>query len=189
VRGLPVVFDTKKRPWVQPNKANAGAVAEVVLLCPSGALHYERKDGGAAESIPRQNIIMPVVNGPLYVSGNVRIQTNRGELTYKDTRLALCRCGASENKPFCDRSHLQIEFQDAGMIELDQAKTETVTEHGLLTITPLLNGPLQLQGNYEIHTADGQIRTRGKEEQLCRCGRSGNKPFCDSTHEKIGFTT
>ena len=51
VRGLPAVFDTKKRPWVQPDKANADTVAEVILRCPSGALHYERKDGGAAESI------------------------------------------------------------------------------------------------------------------------------------------
>ncbi len=188
VRGLPAVFDTQKRPWVQPDNANANTVAEMVLRCPSGALHFERKDGGAAESIPRQNVIVPSVNGPLYVSGNVRIQTKGGELVYKDTRLALCRCGASENKPFCDRSHLRIDFQDTGKIEVNQAKMGPATEQGLLTITPLPNGPLRMRGNFEICSADGQTRFQGTNALLCRCGASGNKPFCDSTHEKIGFT-
>ena len=188
VRGLPAVFDTQKRPWVQPDNANADAVAEVVLRCPSGALHYERKDRGTAESIPERNTITPEVNGPLYVSGNTLIQTEAGELVYRDTRLALCRCGASENKPFCDRSHLRIEFQDAGKIEVKQAKTETVAQGGLLTIAPLPNGSLRLRGSFEIRSADGQMRFLGTKALLCRCGASGNKPFCDSTHKKIGFT-
>ena len=49
VRGLPGVFDTGKQPWIQPANAAADAVAEVVMRCPTGALHFERKDGGAAE--------------------------------------------------------------------------------------------------------------------------------------------
>ena len=53
VRGLPAVFDTQKRPWIDPTQAGADAIVEVVLRCPSGALHFERKDGGAAEgSLP-----------------------------------------------------------------------------------------------------------------------------------------
>jgi CDGSH-type Zn-finger protein/uncharacterized Fe-S cluster protein YjdI len=188
VRGLPAVFDTQKRPWVQPDNANADAVAEVVLRCPSGALHFERKDGGAAESIPGQNLIVPSVNGPLYVSGNVRIQTEGGELIYSDTRLALCRCGASDNKPFCDKSHRQIDFQDAGKIEVSQAEMDTPAEQGLLTITLLPNGSLRMRGNFEIYSADGQTRFQGTNALLCRCGASRDKPFCDSTHEKIGFT-
>jgi CDGSH-type Zn-finger protein/uncharacterized Fe-S cluster protein YjdI len=188
VRGLPAVFDTQKRPWVQPDNANADAVAEVVRRCPSGALHYERKDGGSAEAIPVRYTVTPVVNGPLYVNGNIRIQTEDNELVYKDTRLSLCRCGASNNKPFCDRSHLKIEFQDAGKIGVKQAKMETFAEQGLLTMIPLPNGSLRLRGNFEIRNADGQTRFRGTEALLCRCGRSGDKPFCDSTHKKIGFT-
>ena len=40
VRGLPEVFDVEKRPWIQPERASAEQVAEVVGRCPSGALHY-----------------------------------------------------------------------------------------------------------------------------------------------------
>ena len=187
VRGLPAVFNTQKRPWVQPVNANADTVAEVVLRCPSGALHYERNDGGAAESIPGQNSISPEVDGPLYVKGNIRIQTAVGELDYRDTRLALCRCGASENKPYCDRSHLRIEFRDEGKIEAKEVKTESEGEPGLLTITTVPNGPLRLRGSFEIISADGQAQFRGTKAILCRCGKSGSKPFCDSTHKKIGF--
>ena len=188
VRGLPAVFNTRKRPWVQPVNANADMVAEVVLRCPSGALHYERKDGGAAESIPVHNTITPEVDGPLYVKGNIRIQTVDGELVYRDTRLALCRCGASENKPYCDRSHLRIEFKDEGKIEAKEVKTDSADEPGLLTITTVPNGSLRLRGSFEIISADGQTQFRGTKAILCRCGKSGNKPFCDSTHKKIGFT-
>ncbi|MGW7094501.1 (4Fe-4S)-binding protein [Streptomyces sp. NPDC054874] len=45
VRGLPEVFDTGRRPWIRPDGADAGRVAEVVRSCPSGALKYERVDG------------------------------------------------------------------------------------------------------------------------------------------------
>ena len=67
---LPAVFDTSKRPWVQTDRAPADQVAATVLACPSGALHYERKDGEAAEPIPAHNTIRLVKNGPLYVRGD-----------------------------------------------------------------------------------------------------------------------
>src|SRR5829696_4662875 len=63
VRGLPQVFDARKRPWIQPENAPAEQVAEVVRRCPSGALHYRR-----------------------------------------EVRASLCRCGQTENEPFCDKA-------------------------------------------------------------------------------------
>lgn len=51
VRGLPEVFDTGRRPWIQPDGADADRVAAVVRRCPSGALRYERTDG-AEEARP-----------------------------------------------------------------------------------------------------------------------------------------
>jgi CDGSH-type Zn-finger protein len=157
------------------------------MRCPSGALHFERKDGGAAEPIPVQNIIIPTVNGPLYVRGNIRITTNvTNGVELQDTRLALCRCGASGNKPFCDNSHLQVEFQDMGQVTDNQVKVEA--EHRPLTIIPKPNGPLRLIGDFEIRSASGQTIFRGTGMTLCRCGGSSNKPFCDNTHKRIGFT-
>lgn len=46
IRGLPEAFDTARRPWIQPDGAAAGRLAEVVRGCPSGALQYELADGG-----------------------------------------------------------------------------------------------------------------------------------------------
>jgi uncharacterized Fe-S cluster protein YjdI len=48
VNGLPEVFDTARRPWIQPDGAEAERVVEVVARCPSGALRIERFDGDAA---------------------------------------------------------------------------------------------------------------------------------------------
>ncbi|MFC3996719.1 (4Fe-4S)-binding protein [Nocardiopsis sediminis] len=46
VRGLPEVFDTARRPWIQPDRAPADRLAEVVRRCPSGALQYRLADEG-----------------------------------------------------------------------------------------------------------------------------------------------
>lgn len=54
VRGLPEVFDLDKRPWIQPDGAEAERLAEVVRRCPSGALQYELVDGGGAEAPDRR---------------------------------------------------------------------------------------------------------------------------------------
>jgi len=110
VRGLPDVFNTRKRPWIAVDNADADRVAEVVLRCPSGALHFERQDSGADEPIPTETSIMPVKDGPLYIRGDLTITTSDGEV-FKETRMSLCRCGASKNKPFCDNSHRVIGFK------------------------------------------------------------------------------
>lgn len=49
-------------------------------------------------------------NGPLKIKGNLKIQLASGEIVTKDGITGFCRCGASENKPFCDGAHRKIEF-------------------------------------------------------------------------------
>lgn len=111
VRRLPQVFDTEKRPWIQPNNATADEIAATVERCPSGALQYTRHDGGAAEPIPEETTIQVRPNGPLFVRGNVKITDVNGTLLSESIRTALCRCGQSENKPFCDNTHRKIGFK------------------------------------------------------------------------------
>jgi uncharacterized Fe-S cluster protein YjdI len=43
VRGLPLVFDAKRRPWIDPDAATADEVVAQVKRCPSGALQIERR--------------------------------------------------------------------------------------------------------------------------------------------------
>jgi uncharacterized Fe-S cluster protein YjdI/CDGSH-type Zn-finger protein len=112
VRGLPEVFDHTRRPWVDPAGALPNAVAAVIERCPSGALHYARLDGGVAEEPADPTEIMAVRNGPLFIRGLVQLRGVDGGVLIEDTRMALCRCGASANKPFCDNSHRRIAFRD-----------------------------------------------------------------------------
>jgi uncharacterized Fe-S cluster protein YjdI/CDGSH-type Zn-finger protein len=111
VRGLPQVFDTSKKPWIEPSNANADFIAEVIHRCPSGALRYERWDGGSSEPIPNEVTGTFSENGPLYLRGNLRLGDAEGKSIFEGSRVALCRCGTSHNKPFCDRSHQSIHFQ------------------------------------------------------------------------------
>lgn len=49
------------------------------------------------------------------------------------------------------------------------------------------DGPLMVYGNINIITNNGKSLKRSNVTAFCRCGASGNKPFCDGTHKKIGF--
>jgi len=101
VRGLPAVFDVNSRPWVQPANAPAELVAEVVRRCPSGALHYELDDG-PAEAPVHPTRVESVPDGPLSVRGDLSVETQAGDL--REVRVGLCRCGRTENQPFCDQA-------------------------------------------------------------------------------------
>ena len=100
----------------------------------------------------------------------------------------MCRCGASRNKPFCDGSHTEAEFQDQGTVGKDSVKTvESADEERVLRIPPTADGPLAVKGKAEIVSADGQTCYSGNRMYLCRCGASQNKPFCDGSHATVGF--
>jgi uncharacterized Fe-S cluster protein YjdI/CDGSH-type Zn-finger protein len=101
IRGLPEVFDARKRPWIQPENASAEEVAEVVRRCPSGALHYRLKEGSPEE--PEQPTRVEfVANGPINLRGDLSIDLPAGRM--REVRASLCRCGWTENEPFCDKA-------------------------------------------------------------------------------------
>jgi uncharacterized Fe-S cluster protein YjdI len=111
VRGLPAVFDPEARPWIRPDQAEASAIAEVVRRCPTGALAYEPlADLSPEEPDPRVSVTMEK-NGPIYVRGSVRLEDGKGGAFDGGPRLALCRCGGSGNKPFCDGTHKTMGFE------------------------------------------------------------------------------
>jgi uncharacterized Fe-S cluster protein YjdI len=102
VRGLPEVFDVAARPWISPDNADAATLADVVERCPSGALRYTRRDD-VAETPPDPTVITTVDDGPILLHGNLAL-TGPGERPHRETRMALCACGRSARRPFCDNA-------------------------------------------------------------------------------------
>jgi CDGSH-type Zn-finger protein/uncharacterized Fe-S cluster protein YjdI len=187
VRGLPEVFDPDARPWITPDNADADDLAEVITRCPTGALHFERTDDGWEESVPVENVVSVVADGPNYALGDIEVTSEDGDTLLSDTRVAFCRCGASGNKPLCDDSHLDVGFEASGTVSRESTTDEP--PEGPLRVTPTRNGPLHVEGGFEIDGQDDGSTYRADEAWLCRCGESSDKPFCDGTHAGIGFTT
>jgi CDGSH-type Zn-finger protein/uncharacterized Fe-S cluster protein YjdI len=189
VRGLPKVFDTARKPWVDADAASATAIMGVIERCPSGALKYQFGNGAKSERPAKANSITVAGDGPLHVRGEIEIvRGSDGGTVAKDTRVALCRCGQSANKPFCDRSHARTGFSDLGLVTGPAESKPTEAPAGPeLRITLRPNGPLRLDGEVQIFDGGGRLAWQGREAALCRCGASKNKPFCDGSHRELGF--
>jgi CDGSH-type Zn-finger protein/uncharacterized Fe-S cluster protein YjdI len=169
-------------PWIAPDDATSteGLIA-TAQNCPSGAIRYRRKDGGEEEGAPPVNLIQVRENGPLALRGALSID---GEaIGYRAT---LCRCGQSQNKPFCDGSHKKAGFTATGE-PADGDVTPLAARDDPVVIRPQRNGPLAVSGNLEVVTGTGRTIRKATELRLCRCGASGAKPYCDGSHARVGF--
>ncbi len=167
--------------WLHPERATPEEIAALALACPSGAIRFQRTDGGPDEAPPLVNVMRIRENGPNALSANMRIVGHGSAL-----RATLCRCGASQNKPFCDGRHTAAGFVATG--EPAPGKMSTLeARDGELTIEPMVDGPLQVTGNLEICTGTGHTIAKVSKTALCRCGQSSTKPFCDGTHKRTGF--
>jgi len=113
-RGLPDVFQRDAKPWVNTDGADDKRIKEQVDMCPSRALSAYWKNQEAESSFEHTNITHIEVskNGPLIVKGKIKISDSDGNTEIKERNTALCRCGASNNKPFCDGTHNKIDFKE-----------------------------------------------------------------------------
>jgi uncharacterized Fe-S cluster protein YjdI len=107
----PDVFDAMRRPWIDVSAATPETIADAVMTCPTGALTFERLDSGEQELVPDEVTVEPRTNGPLFLRGRLTIRDARGNVVREGTRMALCRCGGSANKPFCDGTHRSNGFR------------------------------------------------------------------------------
>ncbi|MCF6326475.1 MAG: CDGSH iron-sulfur domain-containing protein [Devosiaceae bacterium] len=169
-----------KGDWIFPDNASAEDVAILAQICPSGAIQYERKDG-VNESKPQVNTARVMENGPVVLKGDLTID---GEPA--GTRVTLCRCGKSKNKPYCDGSHTAADFVASGELLVIEAEP-LANRDGPIAVNSLEDGPLIVEGNVEILSGSGTKSTVTEKFALCRCGASANKPYCDGSHMKIGF--
>ncbi len=122
-------------------------------------------------------------DGPYVVTGRFALAARgapRG-----DASVVLCRCGQSQNKPYCDGSHTRIGFRDPGLVPV-AGERSGATPSALLAISPQPDGPLACLGPLALIGVDGGTCERDRA-LLCRCGASATKPFCDRSHARIGF--
>jgi CDGSH-type Zn-finger protein/uncharacterized Fe-S cluster protein YjdI len=179
------LFVGGRQPWCDPDLTSIEDVREVVERCPSGALTYQVQDGQASEHAATENTVTVSCNGPYFVKGNLNIDNIPADMPGVAFRAALCRCGQSRNKPFCDNSHDSAGFRDYGAIgNTGSPIGETAGE---LHIKQLKDGPLLVDGNLTLLTGSGRKAWQGNNVALCRCGASSNKPFCDGSHKEAGF--
>jgi uncharacterized Fe-S cluster protein YjdI len=118
-KGLIEVFNPRERPWIKMNGAATERIIEQVRQCPSGALSYFLNKE-AITDVPAENVIAESVNmlkvevtanGPYLIKTECLIVHADGRQETKTGTVALCRCGASANKPYCDGQHKKIGFE------------------------------------------------------------------------------
>lgn len=115
VNNLPSVFKLGSKPWIDSDGSKMQDIINTVRKCPSGALSYSIDGIEYRDPKEQRDPILTVLkNGPYYITGGIDLigeNIEFGEGASKE-HYTLCRCGASENKPFCDGTHITINFKD-----------------------------------------------------------------------------
>ena len=119
--------DVEGKVWnlvLQDDAAAAGLVEQQAADCPGGRLRARQRSAAQQAEVqtlePRFDASIGLVqdtakgvSGPLWVRGGVPVISADGSSYEVRNRVALCRCGVSSNKPFCDGSHVASGFNDA----------------------------------------------------------------------------
>ena len=163
------LFVAGRKPWCQPDSSSDDEI----------------EDGSHVETADSENTVHVAYNGPLFLRGDLDIDDAPDSAPGLKFRAALCRCGLSGNKPYCDNSHEKHDFQDYGAV--GETGDENAPRGGALKVQALKDGPLVCKGNVTIFNSSGRESFHGSQAVLCRCGASNNKPFCDGQHKKVGF--
>jgi uncharacterized Fe-S cluster protein YjdI len=116
--GLQEVFNPKERPWIKIEGSTTEKIIEQVKKCPSGALSYFMNDLSPNEPAVDKLVsettpvtrVQVTPNGPYILNTECLIVHSDGREETRAGKLALCRCGASANKPFCDGTHKKVGF-------------------------------------------------------------------------------
>jgi truncated hemoglobin YjbI/uncharacterized Fe-S cluster protein YjdI len=118
---LAEVFHLGKEPFVTPSGGRMDEIIRAVRDCPSGALSYALDDVEAREQVDyagrRDPAVVVSKDGPYRVTGGIPLVDGDGADVTRNTgasleHYALCRCGHSQNKPFCSGMHWYVHFTD-----------------------------------------------------------------------------
>lgn len=113
VKALPEVYKPNEKPWITAKNASIEELKSQIKKCPSGALSYfiKGEDSQTSESATLETKVEILENGPLLIYGTLKVTDKDGHSEVKNKTTAFCRCGASENKPYCDGNHVKAEFK------------------------------------------------------------------------------
>jgi len=135
-RELIEVFDPGRRPWVDLNGASTERIIEVVNMCPTEALSWKWNDEGKNKEVSadqtnhvlfrrpellketeppwQENPVSVKImkDGPIVIKGDFTFNYSGNRKEMKNGIISLCRCGASNQMPFCDGMHRKIGFED-----------------------------------------------------------------------------
>ena len=108
--------------WNLTEDANTKSEEELAIKmacdCPAGRLvMIDKRTNKPIEEKYEPSIVIlqdqgRKCSGPIWVRGGIQLEDTTGHIFEKRNRVTLCRCGKSENKPFCDANHININFQD-----------------------------------------------------------------------------
>jgi CDGSH-type Zn-finger protein len=115
VNNLPSVFKFNARPWINPDEAEILQIINTIKKCPSGALSYSIDGVEYRDQNERKPMVTVSKDGPYLITGGIDLIGNDIQFAegFSKEHYTLCRCGASNNKPFCDGMHRTINFNDA----------------------------------------------------------------------------
>lgn len=106
------VFNPKSRPWIDLSAAGNDQIKDQISKCPSGALAYIDKEEKTNTVTNEVTQVEVVPGGPYIIKGEIKLKGTTVSSKPKTNIVALCRCGSSKNKPFCDGSHTSITFDN-----------------------------------------------------------------------------
>jgi len=111
-KNLSSVFNLKQKPWINVNGATKEEVIKLINTCPSGALSYDLSNTEEKDINPAISVSIRIrLDGPMVVNGVYEFTDKDGNVSQVEKNTAFCRCGGSENKPFCDGTHKKIGFK------------------------------------------------------------------------------
>ena len=119
IHGLPEVFNTQKRPWINMEAACPEDIIKTIDKCPTDALKYKLTENSKVDPSKAQDSgsidfnseksatvqIKVIKKGPFTIKGPVKLIDSDGNIIQESRKMVLCRCGLSKNQPFCDGAH------------------------------------------------------------------------------------
>ena len=110
-KALPKVYNPNDKPWIKVENATTQELKDQVMKCPSGALSYFMNGKDNQEEETLETKVEVLENGPLLVYGTLTVTDKDGNSEIKNKTTAFCRCGQSNNKPYCDGAHIKANFR------------------------------------------------------------------------------